>query len=205
MASGPVLARDKRVASRAVQMLMLLPAVLFGLATLGLVAGALVVGGPATLGFAGGAAGAALLSAMSVAMWITGSVLRTVVTRHELHVQCGLLGPRIPIERIKTCRVGEQHTRVRTGTRLEDGMWTTSYLLGFGEYVEVVYTNERGRDRRVLFSATDPHAIAQAIQSARGQATGDAGALRIAETPARDEVLLDAPEMTEEERREHRA
>jgi hypothetical protein len=38
---------------------------------------------------------------------------------------------------------------VRTGTRLEDGMSTTSYLLGFGEYVEVVYTDERGRDPRV--------------------------------------------------------
>jgi hypothetical protein len=199
MAGGNVILRDKRVAGTALKVLSLVPAALFLAGGIGSGAAALLAEGRAVTSLAIMGVLGTVLGAMFALMWLMGNVLRTVVTDRELHIQYALLGPRIPIERIKSCRVAEQRNRVRVGKRFEDGMWTSSYLLGLGEYVEVIFENERGGERRVVFTPEDPRGVARAINKARDQR---AGKLRIdgeevaseemaAEEMAADEMAAD--------------
>src|SRR5688572_20981452 len=161
MAGGNVVLRDKRVAG-GLQVVMLAATAISSLTGIGGLL-ALAAGAGGSLG--GVAAGVGLgLGAMFGSMWLTGSVLRTVVTEDELHVSGGLPGTRIALGRIQSCRIGEQHGRLRVGKRYEDGMWTSSYLIALGEYVEVIWMDDRGKARRFLFTPGDPRAVLAAVQ-----------------------------------------
>src|SRR5690606_37026613 len=100
-------------------------------------------------------------------MWLTLSVLRTVVTDRELHAHCGWWGRRVPLERIRSLRLAQQHKRVRIGTRFENRMWTTSFLLHTGDYIEVIFTDDKGKERRLQLTPRDPRAVVDAVNKAR--------------------------------------
>lgn len=165
MAGGNVVLRDKRVARGLTKALVALTGV-FGLGGVAGLVGVLTGTGG---GLAGTLAAVGLgLGAMFGFMTLTGSVLRTVITDRELHVSAGLAGTRIPLDRIVSLRIGEQRNRIRSGKRWEDGMWTTSFLVALGEYVEVVWKDEKGKDKRLLFTPEDARAVLDALERGRG-------------------------------------
>jgi len=172
MAGGNVLHRDKRVARGLAKALVTLTGI-FGLGGIAGLVGMFAGVGP----IGGGVAAIGLgLGAMFGLMTLTGSVLRTVVTDRELHVSGGLAATRIPLESITAVRIAEQRQRIRSGKRYEGGMWTTSFLLALGEYVEVVWKDAKGADRRLLFTPEDPQAVLAALGRARGGVRVDVGA-----------------------------
>ena len=164
MVGGNIVHRDKRVARGLTKALVALTGI-FGLGGLAGLASVFAGAGPP------GGLAAALglgLGAMFGFMTLTGSVLRTVVTDRELHVSGGLAGTRIPLASIVSLRVAEQRNRIRSGKRYEGGMWTTTFLVALGEYVEVIWKDAKGKDRRLLFTPDDPRAVLAAIERARG-------------------------------------
>lgn len=159
MANEGVVLRDKMVAKGGLQAMLLGLLGVSLLAALGLGGAAIATG---RLDLALTAAGALLMGAFFAFSWLTTTVLRTVVTTRELHIQCGPWGPRIPLEEIASCRVGDDNRRISVGKRYESGMWTSSYLLTTGKFVELVW-----KGRRIQFSPQDPEAVAAAIDRAR--------------------------------------
>jgi hypothetical protein len=100
------------------------------------------------------------------------SVIRTIVTADEIHVQYGLWGPRVAIARIRSCRAID-YDWVRFGgfgiKRSLDGTW--AYTLDMkGRVVELVYEDERGRPKTVVFTAQSPEAVVLAVEQARSGA-----------------------------------
>jgi hypothetical protein len=172
MAGGRALVRDKLVAGTGFRLLALIPTLLFALVAVAGAVSAPFTDAPASLHVGAVAFGTVMAAFLGIG-FLTTTVLRTVVTDRELHVQCGLMGPRIPLEKIESCKVGEQRNRIRVGKRFEDGLWTSSYLLRTGGYVEVVY-EDGGKRRRVLFSPQDPQGVADAIERARAARAGGA-------------------------------
>jgi hypothetical protein len=184
MKAGRVLLRDKRVAPRYFQLMMLIPGVFFTLMMLGGV-GMVASGTAGNTGWMFTGLGAAM-TAMFAFGWLTNSVLRTLVSESELYIQCGFMGPRIPIERIESIGVRQQRNRLRIGKRFEEGMWTSSYLFALGDYVDVVFRDDSNRQRRVAFTPSDPAAVVAAVERAQ------AGRVRVevAETESQEEELL---------------
>lgn len=164
--------RDKRV-SRGMAAILAVPA----LFTLGLTvfigfanaASSKPVPGPA-LPFV--LAGLVALSAMFALLSLTFSVLRTVVTNSELVVKYGLWGPRVAIDRIRSCRVIEYDWTKFGGwgiRRGAGGVW--AYVPASGDVVEVTYDDDDGSSRTILVGAQDAPALAREIERARS-ATG---------------------------------
>jgi hypothetical protein len=200
MANDGVVMRDKRVSPRSFQILSFIPIVIFGLLGLGAAGAALFAAGSATRP-ALWAAGAALMTALFAFSWVSFAVLRTVLTNDELHIQCGFAGPRIAIDRITSVEVKTQKGRIRVGKRWEGDMWASDYLYSFGEYVEVVWTNARGKPQRVRFTPSDPHGVAAAIERVRSGAHVRAETERARFAPdkaASDDVPPDHAEEREE-------
>jgi hypothetical protein len=198
--AGTILARDKFV-GRKFQWLLIVPTILFALMTIAGLVVELAGGAPAGA-LAATAVGGIVFTVAFALMWAVLPVLRTVVTDRELRVQCGLWGPRIPIDRITRCEVASQHTRLRIGKRYEipigkgneKGMWTTSYLLRTGDHVRLTFTDDNGKSRRLLFTPDDPAAIAAAIMRAR------AGAVAGGRIAAYDiDAITAAPEAAQEQ------
>jgi hypothetical protein len=54
---------------------------------------------------------------------------------------------------VRSCRVVARSNRIRIGKGYRDGMWTKSFLLHFGEYVELDYEDDAGKKRRLQFTA----------------------------------------------------
>lgn len=182
---GRVILRDKQVAGTGMRVMAVIFPAVFLLSTIAL----------AISGAVGAAAGVGVLTALFALSFAMMLSLRTAVTDNELLIRCGFWGPRIPVTKIKSCRVAEQKQRIRVGgKRYEDGMWTTDYLMRTGEYVEVVWTNESGSDRRLRFTPENPQSVVQAIQQARSSlATG----MRIADSSA--DIVYPEEEVEERE------
>lgn len=122
-------------------------------------------------------------------VWVLFSVLRVHVTKKELVIQLGPFGPRIPIRAIRDVKVTGYDLAKFGGwgiRRSFDGTWAYSMAGQSKEVVEVAY-EESGELKRVVMSASDPPALAAAIQRARG-----AGGVRIAGAAAEDAVDRDA-------------
>lgn len=106
----------------------------------------------------------AALGLLFAAMAVTFAVLRTVVTQTEVNVKYGLWGPRIPLERIRSCKVVDYDwTRfggwgIRRGV---GGKW--AYVPGPGEVVEIEY----GDGDVVQIGAQDPRKLSLEINRAR--------------------------------------
>lgn len=115
---------------------------------------------------------AVTLSLGSLVMLFVGiglSVMRTKVTSEELHVQYGLWGPRVPIDSITACNVVPYDWKEFGGwgiKRSRAGVWSYTPTL-VDRVVSVSWTDERGKNKRAVFAAEDPEAVAAAIRRAR--------------------------------------
>ncbi|MBL8715266.1 MAG: hypothetical protein JNL79_04690 [Myxococcales bacterium] len=122
---------------------------------------------------------------------LTLTVVRTVVSEGEVQVQCGLWGPRVPMERVTSCRVVPYDWVRFAGwgiKRSADGTWAYT-LDAKSDVVELTWTDEAGEAHAAQFSASDPHAVAAAVEKAR------ATRLRIAvddEAVASDRAIVEA-------------
>ncbi len=129
-----------------------------------------------------------LLTAFFTFLALTLTVVRTVVSEREVLVQYGLWGPRVPMGRVTSCRVVPYDWVRFAGwgiKRSADGTW--AYVLDAkSEVVELQWTDEAGEARAVQFSASDPHAVASAVEQAR------AARLRVATEVSDGEGLAEA-------------
>lgn len=160
---GTVLCRDK-VVGRKFQLALLLP--------LAWCLGGAIVTFAGLLPGSSAAVGAFLLamSAFFAFLWTTLSVIRTVVSDREVHVQYGLWGPRVPIEQVRSCRVVDYDWARFGGWGIKrDGEGTWAYVFTNGKVVELTWQEPDGTEKKVLFSASDPEAIVRAVQQARDE------------------------------------
>lgn len=200
---GTVLRRDK-VVGRRFQFWMAVPALWCLLGTILTFSGLL---GPAT--WVGVMLG--VLTAFFAFLWATLSVIRTVVSDREVFVQYGLWGPRVPIERVRSCRVVDYDWASYGGwgmKRSPDGTW--AYVISNGKVVELTWQAEDGIEKKALFSADDAVATVTAIHKAMEMASNK-GLPRVrveSEPPKRIDAELEDVETdqgaAEHERRENR-
>lgn len=182
---GHVLARDKFV-SRSMTTIL-------GLATLGLVAGAV---GFALAGIWPAAAIMGGLSPVFALLTLVFPVVRAVVTADEVHVQYGLWGPRVPIDSITEC-VAERYDWNKYGgwgirRSRHDDSW--AYVPSGAKDVVALSWTEDGKTRRTLFAASDPRGTVAAIQRVRA-----ARRLRIDPAAAEVGAEVDAAALAEAE------
>lgn len=148
--------------------------------------------------------GMVALSAMFAGIGLAFAVLRTVVTDDEVVVKYGLWGPRIPLDRITSCKVVDYEWTKFGGwgiRRGAGGVW--AYVPGRGPVVELRY-DDGGGEKCVQIGAKDAAALAAQIQRAR-RARGrvridtaeDAEALAEAEAAA-DQGVLEAAQADDE-------
>lgn len=106
---------------------------------------------------------------------IVFAVVRTWVTEREVHVKLGLLGPSIPLEKIRTCRVITYDWAEFGGWGLRFGRdGARAYVLASGPVVELCY-DDGGKVRRVVFGAANAAEVVRHIELARGAASSVSG------------------------------
>lgn len=106
----------------------------------------------------------AALGLLFAGLAVTFAVLRTVVSDREVNVKYGLWGPRIPLDRIKSCKVVDYEWTQFGGwgiRRGAGGKW--AYVPGPGEVVEI----EHGDGEIVQIGAQDPRKLSLEINRAR--------------------------------------
>lgn len=106
----------------------------------------------------------AALGLLFAGMAITFAVLRTVVTQTEVNVKYGLWGPRIPLDRIRSCKVVDYDWTRFGGWGIRRGLggkW--AYVPGPGEVVEIEY----GDGKIVQIGARDARKLSLEINRAR--------------------------------------
>ena len=136
-----------------------------------------------------------LLSAIPLfVVWILFSTLRISVTTKEVHVQYGLLGPRIPIEAIESCEACEYDWKQYGGWGIRfgrDDRVAYNMLGDKGRAVRITY-KKGAKLKKVLLAARDPERLATAIQQARAMALTGGAAARFEDVaaPSRVEALL---------------
>ena len=129
-------------------------------------------------------------------VWVLFSALRISVTPKEVHVQYGLLGPRIPIEAIESCEPCEYDWKQYGGWGIRygrDGSVAYNMLGDGGRAVRITY-KKGAKSKKVVLSARDPERLATAIQQARAMALTSGALPRFEEAadPLRIEALADA-------------
>lgn len=123
------------------------------------------------------------------------SVLRTVVTSKEVHIQYGLWGPRIPVEKITACTAIDYKWAKYGGwgiKRAVDGTWAYS-VLGQNRAVAIEWV-DGGKTEKAVVSAKDAEALVRQIQKARALA-----AARIDVDDSVDETLAEEEALAEEQ------
>jgi hypothetical protein len=203
-AGGDVRHRDKRV-SRWMAAILMVPAV-FVLGLSAFIASTNATASKpvpeAALPFV--IAGMIAFALMYVLLSLSFAVLRTVVTAEDVVVKYGLWGPRIPLERIRSCKVKPyEWTKFGGfGIRLgKGGVW--AYVPGPGPVVEITY-DDGGKEKVVQIGASDARLLAQQIDDARAALGGPRiGADDDAEAEAEREAIAEA-EGKAEERELHR-
>ncbi|HEU4537345.1 MAG TPA: hypothetical protein VFS00_24665, partial [Polyangiaceae bacterium] len=120
----------------------------------------------------------AAIAALGVAlllMAIVFAVVRTWVTERAVHVKLGLWGPRVPLEKIRTCRVILYDWTEFGGWGLRFGRdGARAYVLAGGPVVELCY-DDGGKVRRVVFGAANAAEVVRHIERARGAASSGLG------------------------------
>jgi hypothetical protein len=175
------------------------------LSGLGLIVAGFAKGGVASV--LGASLAGLFLLAFSAVMGLMFSHLRMVVTERVVHVQLGVFGPKIPIERIKSVTTGVyQWTRfggwgIRYG---RDGSVCYSVPGGSGQCVEVEWVDEKGRTVRHVITVDDAVAVAATIERAREAAIATSGTgVRVAdsEPSVAAEEAVDAQRASDEARK----
>jgi hypothetical protein len=162
--AGNVLLRDKTVSRKFVALLGFF-ALWCGIPAIGAFLGLIPKAGIGTALFL------TVMSAFFAFLATTLTVIRVVVSEGRVHVQHGLWGPRVPIERVRGARVVKYDWKEFGGWGLRrsgDGTW--AYVMTGGDVVEMKYADEQGDEKRVLFSATNPSAVVASIEEARARA-----------------------------------
>ena len=124
-------------------------------------------------------------------VWLLFMYLRVTVTPEHVHVQLGLLGPKIPIAKLIDAKA-EAYQPLQYGgwgIRLgRDGSWAYSMAGAGGRGVRLTYESEDGARKEVFVSTPDPEAILAGIAKARaGAGVRVAEETRVEEEP-RDPV-----------------
>ncbi len=120
------------------------------------------------------------------------SHLRLVVTERVVHVQLGLWGPKIPVERITLVRAKHYDWKQYGGWGIRygrDGAWAYSVPGGTGDCVEIQWTNDKQKTVTHVISSDDAAGVAAAIERARAAATavaraGEGTGVRVTDTGA---------------------
>jgi hypothetical protein len=137
-----------------------LSAALLGAGAIGAVAG-VVSGGPLIAPIA--------VLATTVGVWALFSTIRVVVTDDVVHVQFGLFGPRIPVDKIVSVEVVDYNPLKYGGWGLRfglDGSRAFSLPGHGGKAVRVRYKGRLGT-RTVDVTSEHPEAVRAAIEEAR--------------------------------------
>lgn len=157
-----------------------------------------------------GAIASTLLSLMLVTMMaLVFSHLRMVVTEHALHVQLGLWGPKIPLDRIQSIRACPYDWKKYGGWGIRyglDGSFCYSIPGGTGECVEIAWLNEKGKTVRHVVSSDDAADIVATVERARSARGIAATGVRVESSAAAaaEPVELDASSDAAAERRAKR-
>jgi hypothetical protein len=88
---------------------------------------------------------------------LTRTVLRTVISSHEIHVTQGLPGRRIPLEAITSCQTFGPGKRAPRGELFSPG----------SSGVVVEWTDTAGKARCTLIGSNDPEGLLAVIERAR--------------------------------------
>lgn len=110
-----------------------------------------------------------------VAVTLLFGVLRVVVTRNELHVQLGLWGPKVAIDRIDHIEAQAYSALVYGGWGIRigaDGSWAYSVPGGTGRGVRVEYRDASGKKKALFVSTDDADEIVRTVLDLQGRATG---------------------------------
>lgn len=120
-----------------------------------------------------------LTAAFVAIMALLFAVLRVTVSRHEVHIQYGLFGPKIPVHNITSAEAVTYDWKKYGGwgiRRARDGSWAYNMMGDAGRAVKIVWTDEKGSTNTTLVASSNPDALARAIAAARGGKRIDAGA-----------------------------
>lgn len=155
---GMVLHRAKERAPKALQALMLLPA----LSALPSLAAGFAVGVPIFL----------FSLVLSVVLWGLFSVLRVTVSEGQVNVQYGLFGPTIPVAQIESAEATTYDWKKFGGwgiRRSLDGEWIYNMPGDKGRAVRIVWRDTKGNRKVTLVGSKTPQELAQAIAQARSK------------------------------------
>jgi hypothetical protein len=140
-------------------------------------------------------------------MWLLFSVLRATVTRSHVHIQYGLFGPKIPLEKIEACEAVSYDWKRYGGfgiRRGRDGSWAYNMMGDQGRAVKLRWKDESGKEVTTLVSASDPDAFVRSVAKAKAGTRASKPKVRVdapsAEAIAEAERELDA-EFESDERR----
>lgn len=165
MGGGAILHQSKAKAPLGFHLLMLLPAIVSSLAL-----------GLATLDpRAPGWIPLMILPSLVVTLpiWLLFSVLRVTVTTSHVHIQYGLFGPKIPLEKITSCE-GVAYDWKKYGgfgiRRGADGSYLYNMMGDQGRAVKIGWTDEKGKSVTTLVSASDPEGFVRAVNKAKSGA-----------------------------------
>jgi hypothetical protein len=149
-------------------------------------------GGTALTGIVGAIAGTVPVPGMLLALLLSAflmgfmtllfSHLRTVVTDHALHIQLGLWGPKIPLEKITAIKTKIYDWKKYGGWGIRwgrDGSICYSVPGGTGECVEVEWTNPSGKTVKHVVSVDNAASIVNAVARARSAIAAGATGVRV--------------------------
>lgn len=172
MSGEPVVYRDKIKASRSFHVLIAF-AFLIPLLTLGslLYAGA-STGEPIP---AEAFIGPVFVTLFVPLLWVLFSVLRVTVTATTVHVQYGLFGPRVPLDKIERCEAVAYDWKKYGGwgiRRAMDGSKAYNIMGDAGRAAKITWRDEKGKEQVTLVASPYPERLARAINEARAVAAG---------------------------------
>lgn len=108
-------------------------------------------------------------------LWILFSVLRVTVTAKTVHVQYGLFGPRIPLDKIERCEAVAYDWKKYGGwgiRRAVDGSKAYNIMGDAGRAAKIVWRDEKGKEQVTLVASPYPERLSRAINEARAVAAG---------------------------------
>lgn len=136
--------------------------VLMAIATLGGIAGVIASGGPR--------AAAAVMIFVGLFVWGSTAALRTTVTRENLHIQYGWIGPTIPMQSIESVKPVKYSVLKYGGWGVRysifDGSWCYNMIGDRGQAVEVLH-RKKGKLKKVLVASKDPEGLSYAIKQSQ--------------------------------------